>query len=632
MTSVTITNGCYCIVITDRPGVIKTTRCAMRHSRATSLCDLCSPPKAVVVILIAMLVDPAVSSLHGTTLRLPTVFASSMVLPYDAVVPFHGWASPLSSISVIVGTSPPLTTTASADGTWHVDIPPMSPSLVEQTIKIAAGAAEHIVLTKVLVGAVYICSGQSNMQLPVSQTLNGTAEALMSERYAGRMRIFQVAMLPSYGNVTTPQTDVTPNVPWGEPTAARTAGFSALCYYHAKNVADAHPNIPVGVVASSWGGTTIQPWMSAAAVAKCGATTGTSLGTPDFSPYPLHAPGSDLGDAAPPPSMPGTLWNAMLAPLLPLKPAAWIWYQGESNSGAPQQYQCLLRGLITQWRAAWPQPHDPSVEPIPFIVIGLAPWPAFDIGMITGLRYAQEQVAHALPKVGLVVAADVGDPSGANHPIHPPWKQEVARRSALLGEALVFHNRTVPPTGPRVVSAVWDRFETSWGAFHFDSNPGGSFCNSTYASSHGWICSGIRLTFDRAVKLSNLDCTARGFSMGASHAGCGALGSSGGFEVWNSVDGDSTHGTLGPTGETLASPLCTDCKRCPCMQPAEVWGLLPGSADRVLQLNMTWIMGGGPGSSKRPVRLRYGWRDYPSMSVFSKEDGRPAAPFNITLA
>ena len=583
------------------------------------------------------------------TLRLPSVFSSSMVLPSQNSIPFHGWAAPSSRIKVRVDSLPAVESNTTTSGLWRVVLPAMPPSLTSKTITVtsepippAKFVPEKVVLSDVLVGSIYICSGQSNMELPVSQTLNGTAEALASETYAARMPVFQVATLPNYFNVTSPQMDLTPNVPWGAPTAARIAGFSALCYYHARRVSDSHPTVALGVIASSWGGTAIQPWMSDAAVARCvgedgDGTSPAVLRIADFSPSMTPRDGIGAHDAAAlsaVPSIPGTLWNAMLAPLLSLAPVAWLWYQGESNSGAPQQYQCLLAELIMEWRSQWPPPPEPSGGPIPFIVIGLAPWPDFDVGLITGLRYVQERVSRMLPRVGLVTSADLGDPAGANHPIHPPWKQEVARRSALLGEALVFHNKAVSPTGPQVLTASWDLYEPSWGDFHYDSNPGGQFCGSSYASSHGWICGGIQLTFDRAVALTNLQCTAQAFSKGASRAGCGALGSSGGFELWNGVDGNSTRfpGTVGPTGETLRSNLCTDCRQCPCMQPVEVWGLLPGSNGRVLQLNVTWIMGGGPGDSRLPIRLRYGWADYPSMSVFSLEDGRPAAPFNLTLS
>ena len=137
------------------------------------------------------------------------------------------------------------------------------------------------------------------------------------------MRVFQVALLPSYYNVSTPQTNLTAVIPWSKPSAGSVAGLSAYCYYHVREVANAHPSIPLGVVASSWGGTAIQPWMTRETVENCShvdAAPEVHLRVKDFRP------GHPFAQSAVP-KMPGTLWNSMLAPLLPLKPTAWLWYQ-----------------------------------------------------------------------------------------------------------------------------------------------------------------------------------------------------------------------------------------------------------------------------------------------------------------
>lgn len=561
-------------------------------------------------------------------LDLTSIFHSSMVLPENVVTPISGTATNSAKITIAIDQAAPLATTASVKGAWSVDLPILPGTLVPKTITITSSASEDtaIVLSDVLVGQVYICSGQSNMELTVSQSLNGTAEAAASAQYGSRLRIFSVLQeTPAFFNVTTPQTNLTASIPWSRPSASATLGMSAVCFYHGVNVIKMHPTIAVGLVASSWGGTAIQPWMTPAAIAKCGASTAdndedddvasfSSRRVMDFSPK--------LGPHSTHPTIDSTLWNAMLAPLLPLNPTAFLWYQGESNANKPVQYACLMTSMIAQWRASWPSASTST----PFLLVQLAPWPDHDIGEITGLRYSQTLARDASPNVGMIVAADIGDSSGSNHPIHPPWKQEVGRRSALIGENLVFKNKDIPRTGPLVISATWDAFDPSWKSFHFDSNPNGDFCIAA-PKGNGWYCGGIQIKFDRPITLANIQCTAEAFSQGASRGGCGALGSSGGFELWNMVDGNASLplGTVGPSGETLTSSLCTDCSKCPCMQPAEIWGILPGSGETVVQLNTTWINGGVM------PRLRYGWRDYPSMSVFSKADGRPAAPFNVTL-
>ena len=122
------------------------------------------------------------------------------------------------------------------------------------------------------------------------------------------MRVFQVALLPSYYNVSSPQNNLTASIPWSKPNAGSVAGLSAYCYYHVREVANAHPGIPLGVVASSWGGTAIQPWMTPETVENCShidPAPEVHMRVRDFRPG-HHAALSSV------PSMPGTLWNLSL--------------------------------------------------------------------------------------------------------------------------------------------------------------------------------------------------------------------------------------------------------------------------------------------------------------------------------
>ena len=298
-------------------------------------------------------------------------------------------------------------------------------------------------------------------------------------------------------------------------------------------------------------------------------------------------------------------------------------------------------------------------EAKPFIFAQIGTWPCHDNGMITGIRFAQ-QAALALPNVGMVVAADIGDAAGVMHPVHPPYKQEVARRAATIAEGLVHGNRSVLPHGPAVVSVVWDAWDATWGAFHHGTPAIGSgVCQGT-----GWYCGGVRVTFDRDVVLRQSYGDAFGFRSG--------------FQLFNDVGGDPALGGTSLGDRQLLSPLCTNCTVCPCAQELDVQGLV----GRTLQLNVTFISGRpsvlksvetGKGRSTkyrwRPRRFRlarrtyapwggasyvwrtqrnqefetyphpavvlrpsyrYAWHDYPTMRLFAT-DGRPVPPFNITL-
>ena len=292
-------------------------------------------------------------------------------------------------------------------------IPATPASLVPINITIKTSGGAVRTLQDVLFGQVYICSGQSNMELPVYATLNATSNVAAAGTHGAGLRIMMVALLDVYDNVSTPQTNLTAAIPWSRPSAANVPGMSALCYYFGVEMVTKHPEMPVGLIASSWGGTAVEVWMSPAALASCGELVGGT--TPDLGPRPAD-PGLaylrsstvgglnvDFGGGVP--QVKSTLWNTMMAPMIPLKVEGFLWYQGESNAGRPESYGLCFPAMISQWRDAWGQ------GATPFIFVQLAPWPDHDVEVISGTRYAQLK-ALKLPVVGMVVTADIGDPAG----------------------------------------------------------------------------------------------------------------------------------------------------------------------------------------------------------------------------
>eukprot|EP01047_Picozoa_sp_COSAG01_P025819 COSAG01_NODE_1643_length_9640_cov_366.002725_8_plen_301_part_00 len=285
--------------------------------------------------------------------------------------------------------------------------------------------------------------------------------------------------------------------------------------------------------------------------------------------------------------------------------------------------QCQFPSKIKQWRADWPG----ATNSTPYIFVQLAPWPDHDVGGIAVQRYAQ-RAALSLPGVGMVVAADIGDPAGTYHPIHPPWKQEVSRRAAIIAENLVHGDQAVALQGPQPVRVSWAPWEDSWGHYHHEIASG--VCGLTVGLAAGYLCGGIQVEFDQQIELRNVMPSAfpNGFSALATGQAQG-----GGFELWNNVTLSDcgkpgflpcaqVRMMLGPTGDVLTSPACTNCKICPCMQPMEVAGVLADG--KTLQLNVTFISG-------LPLTLKYAWHDYPTMTVFAPQSGRPAPPFNATV-
>ena len=201
-------------------------------------------------------------------LALPAMWASSMVIEADSPNALWGTDAPgaLISVSAFGAT---LNATASAAGAWSVTLPAQPVSAAPQAIAITSSAGgASVTLTDVLVGHTYVCSGQSNQELTVSATYNWETETQDAAALGATLRIFQVAMLDAYCGTTTPQTNLTPSIPWSRASPASIPGMSALCYYLGAELVAKHPGIPIGLLASSWGGTAIQRACCARAAAS----------------------------------------------------------------------------------------------------------------------------------------------------------------------------------------------------------------------------------------------------------------------------------------------------------------------------------------------------------------------------
>ena len=533
------------------------------------------------------------SSANG--LSLPSIFGSHMVIQRGA--PFVLWgnaSSTLATVTVTFGGAKRSDTANPLTGAWSVTFPPMNATLAGADIVITSsdggGAPDTILtLTDVVVGDVYVCSGQSNMEISVLDAHDAAAEIAASAQYGARVRIAQVAMAPANANATAPQTATTMAIPWARAAPSSVAPMSAVCYYYGVEQATRRPGVPVGMISSNWGGTKIEVWMTPDALAECPMPPDTGIASAYANPDPGTLRAS-FGLGAP--NAPSCLWNSMVAPLVSLPLTAFIWYQAESNVGAPTHYTCLFPAMIRQWRRDFRAASaGGTAADAPFLFVQVSSWPAGDTGAIPMIRYAQT-AALALPNVGMAVAADIGDPSSAMHPIHPPWKQEVARRVALSAERLVHGNASVPAGGPAPVGgATLDRWDASWGSYHYGTGgPGAHVCGVP-----SFLCAGLRVAFDQAVALRD----------GFAPPGQPAMlrGFDNGFRVVNAESG--------------------------AWQPVSLTAVRSGAGgESVVQLNVTWIDGG---AGAPPTVLEYGWHDYPTMPLVNAF-GQPVAPFNVTIS
>lgn len=263
--------------------------------------------------------------------------------------------------------------------------------------------------------------------------------------------------------------------------------------------------------------------------------------------------------------------------------------------------------MVDDWRASWALAG--SVAVLPFAFVQLSCWPTGGSFLPT-FRYTQSSIAASQPNTGMAVTADMCDPAGAFHPIHPPWKEEVARRLWLWADGAVYGNASSPLTPPRPTSVVWDEWEGGWGDYHYGTGTGSYVCLST-GEFH---CGGIRITFDRPVKVRDFysrvgggEGVVTGSSVYGFHSGAAS-----GF-VMAAREGGS---------EPLPPPTPP-----PFTQPVTLTSLSPDSL--TLQLNVTWI---GPGSPLLNTTLLYAWADYPAaMPLVDAVFDIPVAPFNVSL-
>ena len=280
------------------------------------------------------------------------------------------------------GTAP----VAAATGTWAIKLPPQRASLTAVTINLTLFSSTGVALAEhglsgVMFGRILLCGGQSNMQFDLHSSFNGSTEVAAAGRYSSTIRLLTVARVAEKAATTGPGLPKL-NQPWSVASPAtvwdgKSFGlFSAECWLVGTKMVQAAPTVPVGLVSSCWSGSMIQPWLPADAASEV-------------------CPGSPAGPSGPFAS--GQYYNAMIAPLAPLTPAAVIWHQGEENSGDPIHYRCLFPAMITAWRRNF------AYAAMPFVFVQLAP-----CGVPPSFRHAQMS-ALQLPAVAMAVAFDLGD-------------------------------------------------------------------------------------------------------------------------------------------------------------------------------------------------------------------------------
>ena len=341
--------------------------------------------------VLALLVFSFAAPVNGDV-KLPSVFGSNMVLQSDVPVPVWGWADPGEEVTVRFG-STKKTVKADDQGNWRVTLKKLKASRKRGKQMEIKGKNSSIVFQNILIGDVWVGSGQSNMEWPVRATRKG-GEMIRSAKYPA-IRLF---LIPK---VQKGAPDKNVNASWQICTPATVPNFSAVLYYFGLKL-QTDLKVPMGLIASSWGGSRIEPWTVNA--------------------------GSNAG---------GGMYNGMIAPIVPYAIKGAIWYQGESNVGNGLGYHDLKKNLVEGWRRVWKQE-------LPFYYVQIAPWSGYGGGQLPGLWEGQTK-SLTIPDTGMAVITDLVDNVGD---IHPQMKLEVGRRLALWALARTYGKKKVVFSGP----------------------------------------------------------------------------------------------------------------------------------------------------------------------------------------
>jgi sialate O-acetylesterase len=334
-----------------------------------------------------------------------------MVLQRGMKVPVWGTASPGEKVTVKFRDQE-VSAETGQDGKWKVELTKLEAGgPFEMTI---SSPKNQVQLKDILVGEVWVCSGQSNMEWPLNGT-EGAKEAIANADNP-KIRLFTVQRAVA----TAPQRDLAAGKrrsSWQECTTTTVPGFSAVAYYFGRDLQKAL-GVPVGLIHTSWGGTPAEHWTSKEVLEAHEATKDLAKNKGASGKY-----------------------NAMIAPLIPFAIRGAIWYQGESNVGRAQQYRTLFPAMIKDWRDRWGE------GKFPFLFVQIAPWARYgknaDDTNWAQLCEAQLLTAQAVPHTACIVTTDVGDPKD----IHPRKKAPIGDRLARAALALA-HGKKIEYSGP----------------------------------------------------------------------------------------------------------------------------------------------------------------------------------------
>ena len=335
------------------------------------------------------------------TLVLSHLFTDHAVLQQQTEAPVWGWGEPGAKVTVSASwLKKPVSTQVKEDGTWRLNLPTFEADGQPQSFVVRSGK-ESVEVRDVVFGEVWVCSGQSNMEMPVRgfgfQEVEGALDAILeAPETASRVRVFDIKT----PRRDTPDADV--DAHWAYSYGDVAAGTSAVAYFFAKRLAKSL-GVPVGIIVNAWGGSRIEPWMPREVIYSSGITAEERAAI-------------DAVEDQEWPTVPELIWNGRVNPIVGYAAKGILWYQGCSNIGQGC-YDKLQAAMVKYWREQWGRE-------LPFIFTLLAPYSHGDSNGTWRPEFVATQLntENLLPNAWAVCTETLGD----EVTIHPPKKKEVA--------------------------------------------------------------------------------------------------------------------------------------------------------------------------------------------------------------
>jgi len=398
------------------------------------------------------------SGLARAEVRLPRLFSDGMVIQRDQAVPVWGWAAAGETVRVRFA-GQEKRSRADAGGTWRVELGPVKASAEGRSLVVSGSAGSRAAEVRdVVVGEVWVCAGQSNMEFALERARDGEKE-VAAARFPG-IRLFGVRPVVA----REPRDNV--EGAWRACTPASARKFSAVAYLFGREVHQ-RLRVPVGLIHASCGWTPGEAWMSRDALLAVpelryivdrwdAISARHPEARADYAArkkaWEAEAKAAKAAGKAPPPAPKGPpdpmfihraagLYNGAVAPLAPFAMRGVVWYQGETNEVRGHQYRLLFPALIRDWRRTW------GGRPFPFLFVQVAnvlpPDPQPRMSEWAELRESQA-IALALPNTAMAVTIDIGEEKD----VHPKNKQDAAHRLALAARARVYGEKGLVYSGP----------------------------------------------------------------------------------------------------------------------------------------------------------------------------------------